>query len=159
MLVAFSIVTSMLAACGGKNSFLIVQICLGDPQNLAAFTREMQVIARSENMRFIDGSEETRDNLAAMNKEAGLPERAGPVIHMAVRARDSLGVTAANWGWPGYQVALGFSEGFRPRKARLFAERVVSRLEEHWRVERVPAGMGAQPMRNCNTNSGPAMSR
>jgi hypothetical protein len=61
-------------------------------------------------------------------------------------------VTAGNLGLPGYQVALGFSEGSNPSDAHRFAQMVVSKLEEHWHVEIVPdpAKSGALPMKNCN---------
>jgi len=60
-----------------------------------------------------------------------------------------MGVTAGNLGLPGYEVALGFSEGSSGAEAREFANKVVKRLEQHWQVEIVPAGTGAKPMGGC----------
>jgi hypothetical protein len=142
-----------LAGCTpGKHPFLMIQICLGDADNLAAFTREMQAIAKNENMKFIDGSDETTADLAVIDAKGGAHDPNGPVIHMAVERGDSMGMSAGNLGLPGYQVALGFSEGSNPNEARMFVKRVVGRLAERWRVETVPPGRGAQPMENCNTS-------
>jgi len=149
-----------LAGCGeGKHPFLMVQICLGDAESLATFTREMRIMARAENMRFIEASAETKADLAVIDSKGNTHELNGPVIHMAIEGGDGVGVDAGNLGLPGYQVALGFSEGSRPDEARKFARTVVSRLERHWRVAAVPPGVGAQPMRNCDTASDGAPSR
>jgi hypothetical protein len=139
-----------LAGCGeGKHPFLIAQICLGDAENLATFTREMRIIAQAENMRFIEGSAETKADLAVIDPEGISHELDGPVIHMGVERGDGMGVDAGNLGLPGYQVALGFSEGSSPDEARRFARTVVSRLARRWHVKTVPPGVGAQPMRGC----------
>lgn len=148
-------VAPILIACtGGSYPFLMVQLCLGDEANLAAFTREMQSIAAAESMRFIDGSEETRASLASIDKQGLSHDPGGPVIHMGVERDDGVGVTAANLGLNGYQVALGFSGGSQPADAALFARRVVDRLSERWRVQTVPAGQGAFPLPNCGGPSG-----
>jgi hypothetical protein len=62
---------------------------------------------------------------------------------------NGMGVTAINVGLPGYQVALGFSGSSDSSLARRFAEDVTKRLEQHWRVETVPAGSGATPKPGC----------
>lgn len=145
-----STVASALGNCrGGEHPFLIVQICLRDANNVDSFRQEMELIAQSEGMRFIDGSEETRENLAMIDKEGRVHRRDGPIIHFGVDRSDGMGVTAANFGDLGYQVALGFSEGSHSEEARMFARRVINRLARHWRVESVPPGMGAQPLRDC----------
>jgi hypothetical protein len=65
--------------------------------------------------------------------------------------RDGSAVLVGNLGLPGYQVALGFSGGSSLPEAQEFAQMVVGKLEEHWRVEVVPnpAKSGALPMADC----------
>ena len=134
----------------------MVQICLRDAQNLARFMHEMRSIASSENMRFIDSSADTKANLDVIDREQVAHEFDGPVISMAVERGDGMRVGASNLSLPGYQVALGFSEGRNAEEARRFAARVVRRLAVHWRVEPVPDGKGAKPLPNCTSSAGHA---
>ena len=71
-----------------------------------------------------------------------------PVPGYAVyRAR--WGLTAANIGLPGYQVAIGFSDG---PDAQAFAKRVIDRLKMQWRVETIPSDKGALPLKSCGAS-------
>jgi hypothetical protein len=144
-------ITPILGDCvEGKYPFLMVQLCLRDAESLALFTRSMQSIAQAENMTFHDGSEITVEILNEMDKENRVHDPRGPVIHLDIGDNYGIGVTAANLGLPGYQVALGFSEGSRPEEARRFARRVVDQLSARWQIQAVPDGEGAQPLQNCN---------
>jgi len=125
----------------------MVQICLGNEQGLKDFTDRMRSVARSEQMTFVDGSSDTKKDLETM----GALRQAGPIIHMGVEREDGLGLTAGNIGLPGFQVAVGFSEGSNPPEAHAFAKRVIDLLETQWRVETVPPGKGALPLKSCNT--------
>jgi hypothetical protein len=71
---------------------------------------------------------------------------------MGIDLGHGVGVTVSNLGLPGFQVALGFSEGSRPREAQRFAETVIRKLEARWRVQTVPipAESGARPMSGCD---------
>jgi hypothetical protein len=72
------------------------------------------------------------------------------VINIGVLRKDGLGFGVGNLGLPGYQIALGFSEGSgNAAEAREFADRVVKRLEQRWHIDVVPAGQGATPMSDC----------
>lgn len=140
----------LLSGCGqGKHSFLIVQACLLDERGTAAFIHEMKSIAAAEQMRFLDSSARTAEELRAVGYEGRERTHGSPVIHIGVERADGMGVTAANLGLPGYEVALGFSEGSSASDARDFADRVMARLETHWRLEVLPPGEGAKPKGNC----------
>jgi hypothetical protein len=129
----------------GKHSFLIVQLCLGNEQSLTDFTKIMQSIAQAEQMNFVDGSAKTKGDLKAM----GALRQSGPIIHMGVEREGGLAAVATNVGLPGYQVAVGFSQGKDPSEARLFAEKVVARLKARWQVEPVTPGKETSPLKTC----------
>jgi hypothetical protein len=140
----------LLSACeGGKGPFRMVQICLGDAQGVSRFVEEMKSIAKSENMEYVDGSANTRRGLDNIGYAGSERKNGSPLIHVGVERRDTMGVTAGNLGLPGYQVALGFSEGSNPAEARAFADRTVKRLSQRWKVEVVPDSMGAKPLPGC----------
>ena len=139
-----------LDGCGvGQPPFVIVQVCLRNAGDLAAFTREMQLIAQSQGKQFIDRSAATQEEINALRQPTE-GARTKPVVNMGIELGDGIGLTAGNLGLPEYQVAVGFSEGSRPVDARKFADAVMKRLAERWRVELVPAGTGAKGMENCN---------
>ena len=71
------------------------------------------------------------------------------MINIGSEGGDGLGLMAGNVGLPGYQVAIGFSEGRDPAAARQLAARTVQRLKVRWTVKTVPEGHGALPLKNC----------
>ncbi len=131
----------------------MVQICLGDGQNVTAFEHEMEDIARSENMTLEDMSEGIKQDLEIIDPQGNVHDRTRPLTELRIRRPDGMGVSAGNLSLPTDQVLLGFSEGASPVEARRFATRVVNRLARRWRIETVPAGQGAQPLRNCSSPS------
>lgn len=141
---------ALLCGCApGKHSFLIAQTCLNDERGVEEFVREMRAIAISEHMEFLDASNE----VALQLKNAGHPgqERThgSRVLDISVQRSDGVGVTAVNHGLPGFEVALGFSEGSDAGIAHAFADRVVARLGSQWKLQTVPNGMGAKPRGDC----------
>ena len=147
--VFFALTSAFLGCHEGKRPFRIVQLCLGDRQNLVQFTNILRSVAQLEGMAFIDGSDSTEQDLKAMGHKI---DPATPTINLGVERKDGMGLTAGNLGLPHYQVALGFSEGSSTSDAKRFADMVVGKLEEHWHVEFVPdpAKAGAAPLKNCD---------
>jgi hypothetical protein len=127
----------------------MLQVCLPGVNDLAAFQAEMRSIAQVEKMKFIDGSENTKSDLDAMDPKGRAHDLKQPLIHLAVERHDGMGAGAGNQGLPQKQVAIGFSRGSDRAEAERFAERVRSRLERRWRVEPVPPGEGAKGMKQC----------
>lgn len=147
---AFFLSMALLGACGvGRYPFLQVQMCLGDAQNLEAFRREMQAIAQAQRMTFDDQSARAQSELDVVDNEHVAHDPRGPVLELSVRTEDGWGVSAGNIGLSRYEVSLGFSEGDNPAEARRFADLVVRRLSQRWRVMRVPDDRGALPMPEC----------
>ncbi|HZF93413.1 MAG TPA: hypothetical protein VEZ20_00925 [Allosphingosinicella sp.] len=145
-------IAALFACIEGRHPFIMVQLCLGDAENLALFRSEMAAAAKAEGMSFNDDEEATKRDLAIIDEKELAHNRAGPTIQMRMRAEDGLGATATNLGLRGYQVAIGFGEGRRePNAARAFSSRVIARLARHWQVTTVPAGSGAQPLPNCTS--------
>lgn len=139
----------MTACVAGKPPFQIVQICLGSDENLRAFIREMQSIAETERMAFRDDSARTQQQLTVLDPDGTVHDVEDVVISVSVESADGMGVTAANLGLPGYQVALGFTEGSRPSDAHAFARRALRKLSRHWQLITLPPNVGAQPLPNC----------
>jgi hypothetical protein len=137
----------------GQPPFRMVQLCLNDAKGLSDFTAILQSIARSERMEFGDRSAQTEAELRAVGKASGGLKAPAPVVNMGIRGERGIGVGASNLGTPGYQVVLGVSEGRPPEEAHRFADRVVARLSEHRRVEPVPGGQGAFPLKGCGGTS------
>jgi len=140
----------MIYGCApGKRPFMQVQLCLRDAQGLSEFTRLMQSVAKSEGMKFIDGSEKTKSELTAIHGHAPTT----PIINLGVEGVDGVGLMAGDLGVADYQVSVGFSEGSSPAEAHRFADTVVNRLKTQWHVDTVPAGKGAFPVANCAEKS------
>jgi hypothetical protein len=137
-----TLVLGMLQGCAqGRDPFLIVQVCLGNAQGVALFKDTMKSIAESQHMRYIDGSREGSRNSDVRYK----------AIFLGVERKDTMGLTAGNFGLGAYQVAIGFNfpDGSNPAEAHQFANMVVRRLKKKWHVYVVPPGRGALPMKTC----------
>ena len=68
------------------------------------------------------------------------------VLNLGALRQDGMGVTASELDGPGYQVALGFSEGSNPANARRIAKNFTKGLAERWRTEvRSRAILGCKP--------------
>ena len=139
----------LLGCAPGKHPFLMVQMCLSNERGVTDFFDEMKSIADANNMEFLDNSGDTSRELKAVGYVGRERDGGSPAINFGVERKDGQGASAGNLGLPGYQVALGFSEGSNPAEAHAFANMVVSRLEKHWQVHVVPRGTGAKPMPGC----------
>jgi hypothetical protein len=142
----------IVTVCGcspGKGPFLQVQFCLADEREIADLANMMQLIARSEGMKFGDRSKEATEELARINKSIQEPAFNGEIIIMRVYGRDGMGMSATNLAPVTDQITVGFSEGSDPSKARRFADAVIDRLEERWEIVPVPANHGAIPLYAC----------
>lgn len=139
-----------LSGCApGKPPFLLAQVCLGSAAEVTAFKQEVQSIARTERMTHVDNSGPTGRDLKAIQADETANIDTERVIDIDISRPDGVGMSAGNLGLPGFQVAVGFSEGLDPGGAREFASRVINRLKNRWRVEIVPNGRGAFGMRDC----------
>lgn len=148
LLVAFLV---LLSACSSaKPSFRVAQMCLTNEQDVLRFVQEMKDIANEEQMEFVDASADTARGLDTIGYEDRGRASGSPTIHLAIQRTDGMGVTAGNMGLPGYQLALGFSEGSDRSGAVRFADKVINRLGRYWRVEVLPAGSGVMPDPTCS---------
>jgi len=139
-------------ACGcteWKRPFLLEQMCVHDKAGVAQLIEELKAEAASRRMEFVDNSANTKRDLESVSYPGRERADGSPVINVGIKSDDGMGATAINVGLPGYQVALGFSEGSDKLEARRFADEVIKRLEQHWRVEAVPPGSGAMPKPDC----------
>jgi hypothetical protein len=152
-LLAILLSTVMLSACkpAKQSEFLMVQLCLGNEDNLAEFMNMMRSVAQSEHMNYVDGSAETKRNLETIG--ARKPGQADPFINIGIEDKHrSVLMMGGNLGLPGYQVALGFGEGTEPSEAHALADEIVRILNTRWQVLTVPAGKGALPLKACGNN-------
>ena len=136
-----------------QEEFLAVQVCLVDEGGATQFTEIMREVARSEGLRFVDGSAETRDYLKDVRDKGQVKLDHVPTINMGIEGEHGLGVTAGNLGLPSNQVALGFTAGRNAAKAHKLADHLVHALSQRWHVQTVPKGQGSFPMTSCGENS------
>ena len=124
-------------------------MCLSNEQGALQFVDEMKSIAAAENFDFVDNSRNTERELKVVDYAGTERTEGSRVINVGVLRKDGLGLGAGNLGLPGYQVAIGFSEGSNAAEAHDFADRVLARLRQRWQIEAVPSGSGAKPMLGC----------
>lgn len=132
-----------------QEEFLAVQVCLVDEGGATQFAEIMREVARSEGLRFVDGSAETRDYLKDVREKGQVKLDHLPTINMGIEGEHGLGVTAGNLGLPSNQVALGFTAGRNATKAHKLADHLVQALSQRWRVQTVPKGQGSFAMSSC----------
>jgi hypothetical protein len=132
-----------------QESYLTVQTCLVDQQGVSQFLEMMRAVAKSENLKFVDGSAETGAALKTIGADKHLKRDPALTINVGIEGQGGMGVTAGNLGLPPYQVALGFTEGADAAKAHRLSDRLVQALSQRWHVETVPQGKGALPMKAC----------
>ena len=130
----------------GERPFLQVQFCLTDTTGPADLKRAIQDIARDEGMKFTDRSAEAEAELRAIETQNPEIERSFPLIMVSAR-RGDVGLGVSNAGLGTHQVVAGFSRN--NAEARAFANRAVERLEQQWKLVRVPNDRGAFPLKNC----------
>lgn len=144
------VVSLLLLSCApAKRPFLMVEMCLSDAQGVADFREELRLIASAENMKFIDNSRNTEYGTQTIGGSGDDRNGGSPVVDLRLIRGDGTAISAANLGLPGYQMAVGFTEGSGVPIAREIAARTVSRLKMRWTVEPVPEGSGAKPMPGC----------
>lgn len=135
-------------ACGhGEGPFRQVQFCLASGAGTPQLKQALQQIAREEHMTFTDGSSQTQSDLNHM-KDA-LPSsvvRSFPIINVDVR-RGNVGMGGTNLGLGSNQVVMGF--GPNTPEGRAFADRVIRRLQQRWKLVDVPGDRGAFPLTDC----------
>ena len=148
VLIAISL--SLLACTDGKEGpFLTAQLCVHDENGLAQLASELKAVAATKGMTFVDSSTDTQRDLEVIGYADRNRADGSPVFNVAVKRRDGLGIGATNLGLPGYQIALGFTEGASRAETDEFTNEVISALERSWFVERLPAGVGATPSSAC----------
>ena len=138
-------VLGMLSGCTAhQDTFLTVQLCLHDEQNLVSFIHIMKSTSQSQGMDYGDRSAATQRELTTLNVNPNYK-----VINIAAENKDGVGWAAGNLGLSAYEVAVAFSEGTNPTEAYRFADMVVATLKQKWPVYVVPNSRGALPMKNC----------
>lgn len=150
-MLASVVLAGLLCGCGSseKPTFLQVQLCVENNQGLTTFLNVIKNVARAENMKFIDGSNETLRSYKVFRESNPKFRFVEPVTHIGVEHGDETMLIAGNIQEQSYNIVIGFSEGVRPSEGRKFADTVVGALKQHWPVETVPAGKGAFPMESC----------
>ena len=132
----------LVSGCsGGKPPFLMVQFCLKDSSDADQFISLMKSISVSHEMTFIDRSSLSQKELKELKVSPNYR-----LIDISGSDRDGVGWGGGNFALSEYEIAIGFSEGTNPERARQFSEEVISMLGEKWHVHRLPPNKGATPM-------------
>lgn len=143
----------LIAACGAAQSNnRIVQFCLHDTAGIDHLRSVMRSFADAQSMTFIDNSAQTQADLQLIGVNSPPLPEGEPLINMGINGPGGLGVTAGNLGLPGYQVALGFTEGTDATMGKAFADALVRELDQRWELVEVPNPdeRGAFPLPNCD---------
>ena len=143
----------LIAGCGAtQHNNRIVQFCLHDTAGLDDLRSVMRSFADAQSMAFIDNSAQTQADLQRIGVDSPPLPEGEPLINMGINGPGGLGVTAGNLGLPGYQVALGFTEGPDAAKGKAFADALVRQLDQRWELVEVPNPdeRGAFPLPNCD---------
>lgn len=143
----FTLLTAILGCAKSERSFLIVQVCLKDQQDVSELRNLILSIANAEQMEFIDRSDDTRRELQSINNPN--LDDVSQVINFGIIGEDGIGLTAGNTGMPPNEIAIGFTGVSDPPRAHQLANSVVNKLKERWLVETLPEGTVAQGMREC----------
>lgn len=143
----------LIAACGAaQRNNRIVQFCLYDTAGIDDLRSVLRSFADAQSMTFIDNSGQTEADLRQIGVASPPLPEGEPLINMGINGPSGLGVTAGNLGLPGYQVALGFTDGTNPTKGTAFADALVRELDQTWELVEVPNPdqRGAFPLPNCD---------
>jgi len=127
----------------------MVQICLADQQDVAAFIEEMDAIAQAKGLKFVDGSASTKRSVEDLGYVNPRKSEGGPSIDIGIRDEKGLLAAAGNLGLPGFEVAVGFNQTTDPIAARKFADFAIGQLKRRWHLEMLPPGVNATPMAGC----------
>lgn len=142
----------LIAACTtAQGNNRIIQFCLYDTAGVDDLRSVLGSFADAQSMTFIDNSAQTQADLQQIGPNSGPLPEGEPLINMGINGPGGLGVTAGNLGLPGYQVALGFTEGGDATKGKEFADALVRELDQRWELVEVrnPDSRGAFPLQNC----------
>jgi hypothetical protein len=143
----------LIAACGAaQRNNRIVQFCLHDTAGIDDLRSVMRSFADAQSMTFIDNSAQTQADLERIGAKSPPLPKGEPLINMGINGPGGLGVTAGNLGLPGYQVALGFTEGNDATKGIAFTNALIRELDQRWELVEVPNPdeRGAFPLPNCD---------
>jgi hypothetical protein len=152
-LFAASVSACALNSCRPQEpSFLTIELCLKDLAGVVSFKREISGIARSQGLRVSDTSEQTEQDLDSIGDSQYRNSLGRPVVNMLLKSEDDIVATIGNIGLPSGQAALFFYDETDSFDSRGFAEALVTRLKQQWRIEVVPPGEGAQGMADCNAS-------
>lgn len=143
-------VTATLVGCtSSKEPILAVEVCLKEATGIAAFKEELQAIAQSQAMSIADDSAAAENRIDAITTPDFRKQLGRPVVSMVVSRGGDIIAIVGSIDSPRDQVAVFFFDGSKAVDGNRFGDFVVNRLEQKWRVEVVPHGLGAQGMADC----------
>lgn len=138
---------ALFAGCQrGERPLVQVQFCLHPGASRDHLKAALREIAENRAMQYFDWSAQTEADLRSLKDLPPEVRRSFPIINVAVRRKDGMGVGGGNSGLPAGQVSLGFTAGGDKGEAEAFAKEVIDRLEKQWDLVRVPADRGAFPL-------------
>lgn len=140
----------ILTGCApGEGPFLQVHVCLNSMSEIEDFKAEIREIALLNGMEYGDRSLGAAMELEAIRTgEFPEPDAVDPdaSVNIAAWSSDGRRVSAGNSFLPSNQFAVGFGHGADREASTLFADRVVERLRERWRVTAVANNAGVVAM-------------
>lgn len=152
----FSIAACLaMASCGStpnsQEAFLLLQVCPVKRHEVQTLANILRVAATRESLRYVDNSGRTQASLRAMGAKVDLPRDLSKVVDLHIEGDDGLGVTAGNLGLHTAQIAIGFSAGREPAKARRLADNITKQLSQYWKVRTLDKDAGVLPDDSCSS--------
>lgn len=146
---AVLMVLILAGACSSQGPMFQAQVCLGDAENVAAFSELLESLANDNGLRFIDSSDRAYGSLKSLGQIPGV-DFPIPVTHLGISGFNGGWLTASNIGLTPYEVGIGITPGRDKLKAERLASHLLNELEARWTVELVPLDRGMSPNLDCS---------
>lgn len=140
-----------IASCGGgQRPFRLVQVCLTSVQDISAFKSEMQSLAQTNGLSFVDRSAGAQAEAEAIQRHIRESKLTDPMVMVSGRRKDGVSFSATNFADAPTQMVIGFQLG-RGEAGRGFSQVVWQALAKRWIVREGPDPQtsGAFPLPEC----------
>ena len=153
---ALFVLLGVVSLCSGAIIGCVVQpdrfyqVCFTSEEDISNFKREIENLAHTSGLKFIDDSEAvTAQNKRLANRLPSMPFQT-PATSVGVRGRNVWFLTAVSFNDAWWQVHIAlFSFGSEKSRAERFANEAVQKLGAVWKLHPVPQDKGAFPLPEC----------
>ena len=130
---------------------MTVQTCVKNQQGVVEFLKTTRALAKSERLKFVDGSQKTRDALKTMGANKNIKYDISQTLNIALKDGNVIRVMIGNLGLPPYQIVISFFGDHDDIATRRLSKNLVKDIAQRWHIETVAQGKGALPMETCGS--------